>query len=900
MPGPNFFSNSLNIFQRLFTFIGKPFYFLLSYSIVGLFVFSRFLGKILKIFLLGFLLLLVETVIKISRIIVSMYQYIETGVRIATTIPNIFVSMYRYIEKGVSETRKPKFAFPAKKRAKKRTRKEPFLKIKFFKKRIGDLPRFLLKLKFLKFKLVYALLSCLVFVFSIALFIAWQILTKDLPSPTALTTRNVEVSTKIYDKNGVLLYNIYKDKNRTPISLEEIPLRVRLATLAIEDAEFYQHPGFSVRGIFRAAVKNLKEGELTGGSTITQQLVKNTLLSPEKTLERKLREVILAVRVELEFSKDEILEMYLNEVSYGGTAYGIQTAAKVYFDKDVDKLTLAEAALLAGLPKSPTRYSPFGSNPDLAFDRQKEVLKLMKINGYITDEQLEKGLSEEISFIDNTTNIKAPHFVMYTREYLEEKYGKEVVESGGLKVITTLDYDIQKLAEKAVEEELENLKNLNVGNGAVIVIHPQTGEILAMVGSKDYFDTQSDGNVNVTTRPRQPGSSIKVVNYAYALSNGFNPASTIGDSPVKFLVPDQPPYTPKNYDGKFRGTLTLRSAFAESRNIPAVKVLASYGVEKMIDMGRGMGITTWNDPSNYGLSLTLGGGEVKLIDLAQVYATVANYGTKQNLFPVYKVTNYKGKVLEENTCNPIEEKSRFDIANDIIKNVQAPETQSNNSPDNVDKLTTETSEENLCKGEQILDPRVTYMLIDILRDNIARAPAFGTNSLLNIASHAEVAVKTGTSNNLRDNLTIGFNQKYLVAVWVGNNDNSEMSRVASGITGATPIWNKIMSALLAEEEGRVWAIPEGLIMSPYCILTGSLPCRGCPTAFDWFLEEDVPTKSCNPEAIKQILEKKEEKEKAPGPVTDPEGGLGPGGIENPTQDEVIWGQILQPAASTQR
>lgn len=767
--------------------------------------------------------------------------------------------MYRYIKKGVSETLKLKLAPASKRKAKKKTRKTPFLKIKSIKKKVAGFPHFPLKLKFPKFKLWHAILSCLLFILSITLFITWQMLVKDLPSPATLTTRNVEVSTKIYDRNSVLLYNIYKDKNRTPISLESIPLRVRLATLAIEDAEFYSHPGFSVKGISRAVIKNLREGELTGGSTITQQLVKNTLLTPEKTLTRKLREIILAVQVEMKFSKDEILEMYLNEVSYGGTAYGIQTAAKVYFDKDVDKLTLAEAALLAGLPKSPTRYSPFGSNPSLAFNRQREVLKLMKINGFITDKQLEKSLSEEISFVDNTTSIKAPHFVMYTREYLEEKYGKEVVETGGLKVITTLDYEIQKLAEKVVRDEVEGLKNLNVGNGATIVLNPQTGEILAMVGSKNYFDTQADGNVNVTTRPRQPGSSIKIINYAYALTNGFTPATILEDSPVKFLVPGQPPYVPRNYDSKFRGHLTLRSAFAESRNVPAVKVLATYGVEKMIEMGKNMGITTWNDPSNYGISLTLGGGEVKLIDLAQVYATVANYGEKPHLSPILKVTNYKGKILEENICNPAEEKSRFNIAIDIIKNIQASESQLNqDTPVNIiQNNLAKASDKNPCEGEQILDPRVAYMLIDILKDNGARTPAFGTNSLLNITNHKEVAVKTGTSNNLRDNLTIGFNQNYLVAVWVGNNDNSPMSRVASGITGATPIWHKIMSALLAEENNHNWPIPEGLVRSAYCTLTGTLPCRGCPTAFEWFLEENAPTKSCNPEVIKQILEKKE-------------------------------------------
>ncbi len=668
----------------------------------------------------------------------------------------------------------------------------------------------------------------------------WQFVLKNLPDPNELLDRKVQISTKIYDRNGVLLYNIYRDQNRTPVTLLDIPIDVRLATIAIEDAEFYSHPGFSVKGIVRAFIKNYKENKLTGGSTITQQLVKNALLTPEKTYIRKLKEVTLAVLVELNFSKDQILEMYLNEVSYGGTAYGIQEAARTYFGKDAKSLTLGEAALLAGLPKSPTEFSPFGTNPNLAFSRQKEVLNFMEVNSFITPEQKAAAEKEEIKFTDQKTDIKAPHFVMYVRQFLEEKYGKNVVESGGLDITTTLDYQIQTLAERVVTEEVEKLSKLNVSNAAVVVMNPKTGEILAMVGSKNYFDTQNDGNVNVTVRPRQPGSSIKVVNYSYALSNGMNPATIIPDKPVTFLVEGQPPYTPKNYEGSFRGNLTLRSALAESRNIPAVRVLSSYGVEAMVEMGERMGITTWQNVDDYGLSLTLGGGEVRLLDLARVYSTVANYGKRPEFTSVLKVKDLTGFLHEEFKCQTQE--------NSLVTDVAASSSALENGG--------VEAEEN-CGGEQVLDPRVAYIITDILKDNNARSPTFGSNSLMVIPNHPEVAVKTGTSNELRDNLTVGYNQNYLVAVWVGNNDNTPMARIASGVTGATPIWNKIIRGLLANEENHEWQVPGKLVRTSICPFTGTLACTGCSSKSEWFLEENKPTSTCNPE---WFLAKEEEKD----------------------------------------
>jgi len=642
----------------------------------------------------------------------------------------------------------------------------------------------------------------------------WAVILKDLPSPETLTQREIHFSTKIYDRNGILLYNIYKDENRTPTTLSEIPLHVQLAILAAEDAQFYNHLGFSVKGMSRALYKYLKEGKVEGGSTITQQLVKNALLTPERTIRRKIKEIYLAIKIERLHSKEEILEMYLNEVPFGGTAYGIREAAKVYFDKDIKDLNLGEGALLAGLIQSPTKYSPFGANPELARIRQSEILELMVEQGFINHEQKEDASQTELVFAKNKIDILAPHFVMFVRQALVDRYGEELVEKGGLKVVTTLDLKTQKLAEEAVTSEVNKLNRLNVGNGAAMVVNPKNGDILAMVGSKNYFDTQADGNVNVLTRLRQPGSSIKVVNYAYALSHGFTPATILEDTPITYNIAGSPPYTPKNYDSSYRGRISLRSALAESRNIPAVKVLASYGVGNMVAMGQKLGITSWQDPTDYGLSLTLGGGDVRLTELAQVYATIANSGVKVNLHSIKSITDSSGEILYENSCGS---KNRFII----------------------------DGAEEKC-GEQVIDPRVAYMLTDILSDNGARTPAFGTHSALSVPNH-KVAVKTGTSNDLRDNVTIGFTPEILVVSWVGNNDNSPMSRLASGITGAAPIWNSIISSLLNNNNSE-WETPTGLVQRPICPQTGTLPCSGCAVRNEWFLEENQP-QSCGPRSF---------------------------------------------------
>ncbi len=635
------------------------------------------------------------------------------------------------------------------------------------------------------------------------LFAANSIIFFQLPSPDELR-KPPESTTKILDRNGELLYSIYDTQNRTLVKLNEVPDVMKYATIAIEDQDFYYHHGFSLRGILRALQSNYRNKNLQGGSTITQQLVKNRLLTNERTITRKLRELILSVWVEANYSKDEILEMYLNTVAYGGSSYGIEAASQMYFGKSVKNLDLAEAALLAGLPAAPSVYSPYGSNSEMAFARQKEVLRRMVEDGYITQDQADRASQEQLSFKTNTIQIKAPHFVMYVRDLMAQQYGEDVLEHGGLTIQTTLDYKIQSQAEKVIRSQVDSLRRLRISNGAGVITKPSTGEVIAMVGSANYFDFVHDGQVNVVLRPRQPGSSIKPLTYSLAFSRGWKPASTIEDSPVTYQVLGSPAYSPKNYDGKFHGKVTLREALGSSYNIPAVKLLASLGVNNLIDWAQKLGITTWEDRKRFGLSLTLGGGDVKMIDMAVAYGTFANLGKKVPINPILKVTDYSGRVLYENTC--------------VLKN------------------------EN-CPGELVLDPKVAYQITDVLSDNVARTPAFGPFSQLTIKNQ-QIAVKTGTTNNLRDNWTIGYTSDYLAASWVGNNDNTPMSYVASGVTGASPIWNGLIKLVLDPAKPHTFRLPDDIIKVKICAQTGTLPCKGCTIREEIYWKGTEPTTAC--------------------------------------------------------
>ena len=656
---------------------------------------------------------------------------------------------------------------------------------------------------YLKNTLIVVLSFCLVFA---GFFLLSEQIFKGLPKPELLKNQQPNISSQILDRNGQLLYKIYENENRTIIPLSEIPRSLIDATVAIEDQDFWQHWGFSLKGITRAFFENrLTDTISQGGSTITQQLVKNRLLSKERTFKRKIKELILAILVETQYSKEEILEMYLNQVSYGGAAYGVEAAAQQYFGKSAKDLSLAESALLAGLPAAPSVFSPFGPSPELAFTRQKEVLRRMSEDGYITQKQAEKTAQEQISFRQDKIEITAPHFVMYVKQILAEKYGEELLLQGGLQIKTTLDSTLQKQTEKIVADEISQLKKLKISNGASLVINPKTGEILSMVGSSNYFDFANDGQVNITLRPRQPGSSIKPITYALAFSLGKNPSDFIIDSPITFRVTGSQPYNPRNYDGKFHGKVTLREALASSYNVPAVKLLSELGVEKLIDFAQKLGISTWTDRKRFGLSLTLGGGEVTMIDLASAYSTFANGGLKIEPTAILEITLPNGQTLYRNDCV-------------------------------LDKTN--------CPNKQVLDPQVAYQITHILKDDKARAPAFGLMSTLSIKNQ-EVAVKTGTTNNLRDNWTIGYTSDRLVATWVGNNDNTPMSYVASGITGASPIWNKIIRLNLDEKNPHRFAIPSGVVITNICATTGTLPCKGCPSVREEVYQlNKAPTKAC--------------------------------------------------------
>jgi penicillin-binding protein 1C len=591
-----------------------------------------------------------------------------------------------------------------------------------------------------------------------------------LPDPHLLTARDVPVTTKIYDRNGVLLYELYADENRTPVQLAEIPAIVKNATIAIEDKDFYRHNGFSLRGTIRALRETLLNDHVQGGSTITQQLIKTALLTPEITLKRKIKELVLSFWAERIYSKDKILEMYLNQVPYGGTSWGIESASETYFGKSVSKLTLGEAALLTGLPQAPTDYSPFGSHPEKTIERQHEVLQRMREDGYITKEQEEAAKKEQLRFKSPAVPIRAPHFVLYVKEYLIKRYGERQVLQGGLRVTTTLDSTLQDKVQSIVSNTIDSLSYLKVGNGSALVTDPKNGEILSMVGSRNYFDSDHDGNVNVTLSLRQPGSSIKVVTYTAALESGkYTAATLIDDSPVSYPQIGQPAYAPVNYDGKFHGLTPLRYALGNSFNIPAVKVLNAIGVPTMIEKAKLMGISTWDDSSRFGLSLTLGGGEVTMMSMAEVYGTLANSGKRVPLTPIKEISDYTGQILEKG--NP--------------------------------QVSTAAT-----------TPEVAWIISNILSDNQARVLEFGPNSNLVIPGKT-VSAKTGTTNDKRDNWTIGYTPSWVTTVWVGNNDNSPMNQeLASGITGAAPIWQQIMQFLLKDKADEVPPKPDTVTVIP--------------------------------------------------------------------------------------
>lgn len=603
-------------------------------------------------------------------------------------------------------------------------------------------------------------LGCLGLAAALAISMALAWVSRDLPDPNALITRDIPLATKIYDRSGQhLLYEIHGEENRTLIQISDLPPYVGQATIAIEDKNFYNHRGISWRGLVRAFVVNVVKGErIKGTSTLTQQLVKNAILTNERTYTRKFKEVLMSLQLERVFSKDQILQMYLNEVPYGSTIYGIESAAHNYFGKPAKELTLDEAALLAALPQAPDTYSPYGTgsrgdNRDRLVARQKYILELMAEQGYVKPEESEEAIKVETLkklVPRKISNIKAPHFVMYVRSLLIEEYGQPVVERKGMKVITTLDWDKQQIAEEEVKKGVdERGKKYDFMNASLVSIDPKTGQILAMVGSKDFFDNENDGQVNVALRPRQPGSSFKPIVYAAGFIKGYTPDTVLWDVNTTFKT-DLKNYEPKNYDFKEHGPLTVRASLAGSLNIPAVKMLYLVGVGRVLDFAEQLGYTTFGDRSRFGLALVLGGGEVKLLEHANTYAAFADEGKQSPLAAILKVEDSTGKTLAE---------------------FKDPET------------------------KQVMDRSVALQVSSILSDNNARAYIFGSRNNLTLAGRP-VAAKTGTTNNFRDAWTMGYTPSLVAGVWVGNNDNTEMNRGADGSVVAAPIWQAYMRRAL--------------------------------------------------------------------------------------------------------
>lgn len=614
---------------------------------------------------------------------------------------------------------------------------------------------------------------------------AWY--AKDLPTPDKINAKVSAQSTQIFDRNGKLLYEVHGDKNRILADWNEIPQNCKNATIAIEDKDFYKHGGFSFMGIARAFT-GVVSGDRSkgGGSTITQQYVRNALLTTQRSYSRKIKEIILSIEIEQMYKKDDILKMYLNEIPYGSNAYGIKVAAKTYFNKDLKDLNLQECSVLAAMPQAPTYYSPYGTHKQVLMDRKDTVLEKMAAQKYITKDEAKAAEKATITFSNNPYgSITAPHFVMYVKEQLVEKYGEQVVNEGGLKVYTTLDLTKQQYAEEAVATNIDkNKSRYNASNGSLVSMDPKTGQILAMVGSRDFFDQSIDGNVNVALSDRQPGSSFKPFAYATAWkTDNWGPGSVLYDLRTNFGGG----YSPNNYDGRFRGPVTMRRALQNSLNIPAVKTLYIAGLDNVLDTAHAMGITTLNDKSQYGLSLVLGAGEVKLFDMTNAYGVFANQGVKQDPTWYLKIEDAKGKTIAE------------------YKDKQ---------------------------GKKVLDPQVAYLISNVLSDDSARAEVFGTGGPLTVSGKT-VAAKTGTTDSYKDAWTMGYTPSLVTGVWVGNNDNTAMTK-AGGSIAAAPIWHDYMTKALAGASNEQFTRPSGIKTITLDKITGKKPTNGSQTVTDIF------------------------------------------------------------------
>ncbi len=581
------------------------------------------------------------------------------------------------------------------------------------------------------------------------------IVSKDLPKPDQLMERQVAQSTVIYDRTGEnILYEISGEERRTLIDINEIPDHVQKAVVAIEDKNFYNHKGFSFFAMARTAVTNVIYKRSAGGSTLTQQFVKNSVLTNEKTIIRKVKELIISYRLEKKFSKDQVLQMYLNEIPYGSNAYGVEAASQKYFSKSVRDVSLAEAAVLAAIVQVPTRYSPYGPNKDILLGRKDYVLRLMAEQGYISEEEKELAQAEEIIFSGQETNITAPHFVMYIKDILTAKYGEKMVEQGGLKIYTTLDLEKQKIAEEVIKEKTEKYQdNYQASNASLVAIDPKTGQILVMVGSRNYFDNSIDGQVNVSIRNRQPGSSIKPLVYAALFEKGYTPNTLLYDVKTNFSSDPSSPYEPRNYNLSESGPVSIKKALAGSLNIPAVKALYLAGLNNVISLLEDFGYSTFSQRERFGLAFVLGGAEVKLLEHTNAFSAFATEGDVREVASILRVENSSGEIIEE-----YKEKKKT-----------------------------------------VLSQQSARMINDIMSDNVARAYIFGQRNSLTLGNRP-AAVKTGTTNDFHDAWTIGYTPSLVAGVWVGNSDNKKMSGKADGSVVAAPIWNEFMKRSLEGTE----------------------------------------------------------------------------------------------------
>ncbi|MFH1354240.1 MAG: PBP1A family penicillin-binding protein [bacterium] len=600
--------------------------------------------------------------------------------------------------------------------------------------------------------------------------------SKDLPDSQSISDRSVVQSTKIFDRTGThLLYEIGEVK-RTRTALRDISPYIINATIATEDDQFYRHHGLDFFGIIRGVIlKPLSGQRAQGGSTITQQLIKNSILTPERTFRRKAKEAVLALELEQRFTKDQILEMYLNEIPYGSQTYGVEAASQALFNQSASSVSLAQAAILAALPKAPTYYSPYGSHFEDLKRRQESILQRVADLDMVAPEEAEAAKLEALDFQPRAESISAPHFVFYIKEQLEEQYGQRIVEQGGLTVTTTLDMRLQTLAENTLSEHQDSLNSMDASNASLVAIDPKTGDILAMVGSIDYFNEEIDGNVNVAVRHRSPGSSIKPFIYAAAWQKGYTPDTILVDAETDFGQG----YKPQNYDGRQHGPVTMRTALANSLNIPAVKTLYLAGIKNATDLAQQMGMTSLNDPDRYGLSLVLGGGEVRLLDEVSAYSAFANDGLRHSPQAILKVTD--------------DSETIFDAA-----------------------------EEEPAPGQEVVSPQLARLVTNVISDNAARALTFGTRSYLQLGSRP-VAAKTGTAQEYRDGWTLGYTPSLVAGVWVGNNDNSPMKKDAAGASTAAPIWHDFMQSALEGTPIEKFVDPEPLGSIPHGILRGELP-----------------------------------------------------------------------------